>query len=127
MIRRRRWATLSPPLQCEAALANAAKDYAETCNLGVHAAPHENLATALQFRTINGVTTDLIPAGSDSTAFTNTWACEERFYRYNDPKICGGFKNKCDEPEAECNGNPVTGHSSGSPLPKWDVGARRAP
>lgn len=100
----------SPPLQWDANLAAAAQKYAETCTLGVHGAPNENLATALSFRTSNGVTTDVIPAKSDSAAFTETWSCEEPFYPYKDPKICGGFKSKCDEPKPECNGNPVTGH-----------------
>jgi cysteine-rich secretory family protein/PAN domain-containing protein len=100
----------SPALQWDATLAKAAQTYAETGSLGAHGASNENLANALSFRTTNGVTTDVLPAKTDSSAFQDTWACEEKYYKYDDPKICGGFKSSCDEPKAECNGNPVTGH-----------------
>ncbi|WP_247501258.1 CAP domain-containing protein [Bradyrhizobium sp. 135] len=101
----------SPPLQWDATLAAAAQTYAETGPLGQHGTSNENLANALSFRTNNGVSTDVLPAKTDTAAFTETWACEGKYYKYDDPRICGGFKSACDEPKPECkNNNPVTGH-----------------
>ena len=101
----------SPPLQWDANLAAAAKAYAETGPLGQHGASNENMANALSIRTTNGVSTDVLPAKTDRAAFEDTWSCEEKYYKYDDPQICGGFKNRCDEPKPECkNNNPVTGH-----------------
>ena len=96
----------SPTLQWNAALAAAAQAYANTCPDG-HGASNENLAAAWGF--MNGVDTQ--PAMSNSDAFQKTWACEEKYYDYTDPRICPGFKSRCDEPKPECkNSNPVTGH-----------------
>ncbi|SFV34136.1 PAN domain-containing protein [Hyphomicrobium facile] len=96
----------SPPLQWDAALAAAAQAYAETCPEG-HGASNENLAAG--WGVMNGVDTQ--PAMSDSDAFQKTWACEEKYYDYTDPRICPGFKSRCDEPKPDCkNNNPVTGH-----------------
>jgi hypothetical protein len=100
----------APPLRWDANLAAAAKTYAETGSLGVHGSTNENLANAVSFRTSNGVTTDVLPAKSDRAAFQETWGCEGEFYKYDKRQICGGFKQACNEPKAECGGNPVTGH-----------------
>lgn len=100
----------APALQWDATLAAAAKAYAETGSLGAHGSSNENLANAVSIRTTNGVTKDILPAKSDASAFQDTWGCEGQYFKYDKKQICGGFKNSCDEPKAECAGNPVTGH-----------------
>lgn len=77
-----------PALIWSAALATGAQAWADACT-NSHSSGGSVYGENLAF---------FSPGQSPRNTFENSWYCEIKWYDFKNPKVVGGFKNKCDPP-----------------------------